>query len=57
MKLNEYYLKTDNHYAVYACATLLHPALRTTHFYKHWTGENQGAIATMISEIRSIWKE
>lgn len=57
MKLNEYYSKTDNHYAVYACATLLHPALRTTHFYKHWTGENQGAIATMISEIRSIWKE
>ena len=57
MKLNEYYLKTDSHYTVYACATLLYPTLRTTHFYKHWTGENQGAIATMISKIRSIWKE
>jgi hypothetical protein len=57
MKLDEYYSKTDSHYAVYACATLLHPALRTTHFYKHWTGESQGSIAVMIDEIRTIWQE
>jgi hypothetical protein len=57
MKLDEYYSKTDSHYAVYACATLLHPALRTAHFHKHWTGENQGAIAVMINEVRTIWRE
>lgn len=56
-KLDEYYSKTDSHYAVYACATLLHPALRTAHFHKHWTGSSQSAIRKMIDEIRSIWKK
>jgi hypothetical protein len=50
-KLDEYYKITDNNHAVYAAATLLHPAMRKAHFDKNWTGKAASLIPGMEKNV------
>jgi hypothetical protein len=54
-KLNEYYQLTDNNHAVYAAATLLHPAMRIKHFQKNWTNTKESWIDVMEAKCREEW--
>jgi hypothetical protein len=53
-KLNEYYLKPDENYAVYAAATLLHSVMRMAYFEKSWTGIMKGCIKIMEQHCREV---
>jgi hypothetical protein len=54
-KLDEYYHLTDKNHAVYAAATLLHPAMRTAHFRKTWTGPLENWVQVMEANCREVW--
>jgi hypothetical protein len=53
-KLDEYYRLTDSNHAVYAAATLLHPAMRMARFRKSWTGLLYSWIQVMEANCREI---
>ena len=55
-KLNEYYNITDSNHAVYAAATLLHPAMRMTYFRKNWIGKCASWIPVMEAKCRDVWE-
>jgi len=54
-KLNGYYQMTDNQHAVYAAATLLHPAMRLGRFKRNWTGALEPWIQIMETKCREVW--
>jgi hypothetical protein len=47
---------TDSNHAVYAAATLLHPAMRMAHFQKNWTGNCASWIPVMEAKCRDVWE-
>jgi hypothetical protein len=55
VKLNSYYRKTDENYAVYAAATILHSVIRIAHFRKSWTGAMESYIQIIEARCREVW--